>query len=59
MSCGGCESAVKRAVGQLPGVETVTASHQEARVTITYDPARATRTVIEEKIRQLGYSVEA
>jgi copper chaperone CopZ len=32
MTCGGCERALGRAVSQLPGVESVTASHAEQAV---------------------------
>jgi copper chaperone CopZ len=58
MTCGGCENAVKRAVGLLPGVATVAASHREAEVVVTYDPALVTAAAIEAKIDALGYRVE-
>lgn len=59
MSCGGCENAVKRAVGLLPGVTAVAASHRDAIVTVTFDPAKVTAADIAQKIRTLGYSVAA
>ena len=59
MTCGGCENSVKRALAQLPGVETVTASHQGDRVGVTYDAARVSRAAIEQKIEELGYRVAA
>ena len=31
MTCGGCENAVKRAVGAMPGIAEVTASHATSR----------------------------
>jgi copper chaperone CopZ len=57
MTCGGCENAVKRAVGRLPGVAEVSASHQEQRVAVSYDPAQATPETIAAKINGLGYRV--
>ncbi len=58
MTCGGCENAVKRAVGQLPGVSSVTASHQEQRVDVEFDPATVDLAAIKQKIGKLGYTVE-
>ncbi len=58
MTCGGCENAVKRAVGRLPGVAEVSASHQEQRVVVSYDAAQATPETIVAKINGLGYRVE-
>jgi len=57
MTCGGCENAVKRAVGQLTGVRSVNASHGDARVDVTYDDESVTRDAIAEKIRKIGYDV--
>lgn len=59
MTCGGCENAVKRAVGAMPGVSDVAASHQDARVVVTYDPTLVAPADIEAKIGRLGYRVEA
>lgn len=58
MTCGGCENAVKRAVGRLEGVLDVTASHQESRVAVTFDPGTASVDAIKQRIRAAGYSVE-
>lgn len=59
MTCGGCENAVIRAVGALPGVSAVTASHQASQVTVTYDPALIARDQIAAKIQALGYVVSS
>ena len=39
MTCGGCENAVKRAVGAMTGIADVTASHRDNQVVVTFDPA--------------------
>ncbi len=58
MTCGGCENAVKRAVGAMAGIAEVTASHRDNQVVVTFDPAVVTAGDIEAKIGKLGYSVE-
>jgi len=57
MTCGGCEKAVTRAVGQLEGVSRVSASHQEKRVEVSFDETKVTRETIEAKIARLGYQL--
>jgi copper chaperone len=57
MTCGGCENAVRRAVGSIVGVATVTASHMNNRVTVEYDPAKATVAQITQAIGTAGYQV--
>ena len=59
MTCGGCESAVKRALQQVEGVEDVSASHAANLVGVTYDPDKVTRAKVKEKIEALGYAVTA
>lgn len=58
MTCGGCENAVKRAVGTLPGVAEVAASHRDSQVVVTYDAALVAPADIEAKIGKLGYRIE-
>ncbi len=58
MTCGGCENAVERAVGTLPGVAEVAASHRDAQVVVTYDAALVAPADIEAKIGKLGYRIE-
>jgi copper ion binding protein len=59
MTCGGCENAVQRAVGQLDGVAEVAASHKAEEVVVTYDAARVGREAIAAKIQRMGYQVVA
>jgi copper chaperone CopZ len=58
MTCGGCENAVRRAVGKLAGVSEVTASHAEQRVIVSYDDAQVDLAAIKAKIASLGYRVQ-
>ena len=57
MTCGGCESAVKRALQQLPGIHDVLASHLANEVNVTFDEAAVTPQTIRERIEALGYTV--
>jgi copper chaperone len=58
MTCGGCESAVKRALSMIDGVGEVTASHDGNRVSLTYDPAKIAPATIAQRIELLGYQVQ-
>ncbi|HEY6507092.1 MAG TPA: heavy-metal-associated domain-containing protein [Vicinamibacterales bacterium] len=55
MTCGGCERALRRAVGQLPGVQSVVASHSEHAATVTYDESSVTPEAIAVAIRNAGF----
>ncbi len=57
MTCGGCENAIKRAVGRLTGVSEVSASHAEQSVAVSYDPEKVTLEAIKSRIQALGYQV--
>jgi copper chaperone len=57
MTCGGCENAVKRAVGKLDGVCEVTASHEDERVEVVYEAGRTDKAAIAKAIETIGYSV--
>ena len=57
MTCGGCENAVKRALGRLEGVSEVTASHVEEKVAVYFDPATVTPDEITARISATGYTV--
>jgi copper ion binding protein len=59
MTCGGCENAVKRALGRLEGVTAVEASHAQQSVSVTFDPGKATLDAIKERIGAAGYRVVA
>ncbi len=59
MTCGGCERALGRAVSQLPGVQSVAASHGEQAATVTFDETVVTPEAIVAAIRNAGYTPEA
>jgi copper chaperone CopZ len=57
MTCGGCENAVKRVVGKLPGVASVEASHAAQKVIVEFDESQTNLDAIKAKIATLGYAV--
>jgi len=59
MTCGGCENAVRRAVGRLDGVSAVEASHTQQAVTVSFDPGHVTPEAIRDRITAAGYQVHS
>jgi copper chaperone CopZ len=55
MTCGGCEQAIQQALGRLPGVRQVRASHTARRAEVTYEPGRVSPDQIVNAINKLGY----
>lgn len=56
MTCTGCESSIKQAVGAMPGVSAVNASHTEGSAEVGYDPALISPEAIRAEIEKLGYT---
>ena len=54
MMCGGCENRVKNAVGNIEGVEKVTADHTTGKVVVTAND-NVTEEAVREAIEDLGY----
>lgn len=57
MSCAHCEKAVKNAVGELDGVESVTVDLPGKTVQIEYDPGKLTFETFKAVIEEEGYDV--
>lgn len=57
MTCGHCESAVKKAVSGLTGVNHVDVSLTEKTVKIDHDPDLISEKKIRETIEHEGYDV--
>ena len=58
MTCGGCERTVQTAVGNLPGVQSVKASHSDSTALVTFDPSQTTFDAMKAAIIDKGYTVE-
>lgn len=57
MACGGCESAIQNALGQLEGVTNGHADHVTGTVTLDYDDSVGSSAKIAETIELAGYEV--
>ncbi len=57
MTCGGCTSSVKRALGKLDGVNSVDVTLQPGTATMQADTDVVTSAQIESAITTLGYQV--
>jgi copper ion binding protein len=57
MSCSHCENAVKKAVGALNGVDSVTVDLEGKTVTVEFDPEKVTVDAFKEAIEEQGYEV--
>ena len=57
MSCSHCENAVKKAVGALPGVSTVTVDLAGKTATVEFDAAKVRLQEIKNAIEEQGYDV--
>ncbi|MDW8328123.1 MAG: heavy-metal-associated domain-containing protein [Anaerolineales bacterium] len=57
ISCGHCVKTIQNEVGELPGVQKVSADQNTKLVTIVYD-APATQDAIEKLMAEIGYPVE-
>lgn len=58
ISCSHCVAAIKRAVGKLPGVQSVEGDPTTKRVTVSYDPSAVSVDQIAAVMAEEGYPVE-
>ena len=57
MSCSHCENAIKKAVGALDGVDTVTVDLKGKTVTVEYESSKVSLDRIKNEIEDQGYDV--
>lgn len=55
ISCNHCIMAIKRAVGSLPGVESVEGDPGRKEVTVKYDPLKVSVDDINKAMTKAGY----
>ena len=58
ISCGHCVATVQEAVGDLAGINTVTANADTKRVEVTFDPSLVSVAEIEAAMDDAGYPVQ-
>lgn len=57
-ACESCALGLERRVGQLPGVQRVSASYMGGTLSIAYDDAQTTPQVLTQHISQMGVAVQ-
>lgn len=58
MTCSACEEHIKQAVNALPGIISVTASHETGKVTVQSDKTKVNNDTIKATINSTGYRVK-
>ena len=58
MSCSHCEASVKKSVGQLNGVSSVTVDLKGKKVMVEYDAEKVSIQTIKDTIEDQGYNVK-
>lgn len=57
MDCTGCETSITNALRRLSGVADCYASFTDAKVEVTFDPAKVGLDAITQAISEAGYDV--
>ena len=58
MHCPSCSMLIEMNVSELPGVDSVRASHADGLTTVTFDPTAVSADKIADEIRSAGYEAE-
>jgi copper chaperone len=58
MSCSHCENSIKKAVGELKGVNDVKVDLKTKKVVVDFDPKKVNLKTIKDIIEDQGYDVE-
>ncbi len=58
MSCGNCETTIKKSVEKLDGVKAATVDHVLGKAIVTYEPRKTDERKIASAIDSAGYSVK-
>jgi len=57
LSCPGCATTIKKALGQLPGVESVTIDPDLPGVVVAYAPEKISEAEIRKAVTEVGFRV--
>lgn len=55
--CDSCEQRIARALKRAPGIERVSASAKDQRISVLINPDRTTQEEVQAKLRDIGYDV--
>ena len=57
MSCAACSGRIEKAIGNVPGVESVNANFGNNTATVTYDGTAASEELIRRAVESAGYTL--
>ncbi len=55
MTCGGCARSVTAVLSALPGMQNVAVDLDNAKATVTFDPAKLDQAAMAKAIEDAGY----
>lgn len=58
MKCGGCEATLKTKLAELPGILSVSPSHQTGQLTVEFELDAIDIETIEDAVIDAGFSVD-
>jgi copper chaperone CopZ len=58
MTCAGCETTIKLALEQTPGVRSAEVSYERGEAVVVYDPALTNTDKLRAAINETGYTCE-
>lgn len=58
MTCDHCEMSIQKGVGELPGIESVLANHEDSTTVVKFDQLKTSEDDIKKAIEKRGYQVK-
>lgn len=58
MTCDHCEMSIQKGIGELPGIESVLANHEDSTTVVKFDKLQTSEEDIEKAIEKRGYQVK-
>lgn len=58
MTCDHCEMSIQKGVGELPGIESVLANHEDSTTVVKFDQSKTSEEDIKKAIEKRGYQVK-
>jgi copper ion binding protein len=59
MTCDHCEMSIQKGVGELPGIQSVLANHEDSTTVVRFDKLQANEDEIKKAIERRGYIVKS
>ena len=56
INCAGCKRTIRTLLGEVNGIEQVSADHRTHTVAVTYDTQRVSRKAVVDQLTDIGYA---